>query len=189
MKQVQHIDLRVQKTQAAIKNTFKEMICEMDPHNITIKELTQRAKIHRKTFYLHYSSLEALFEDMLQDIANNYYNDIDQIAPPMPMSEVNRVFFTNLSRQDDYVQHLILAPSYSDFCNRLFSATLKHNRERYNPYAHLSEDQQNLVNTFLTHSSLDMYRQWLNDGRKMPLEEVIAFTNKLLCNGVEAILK
>lgn len=52
-----HVDLRVQKTREAIKNTFKEMICEMPAEKITVKELTDRARIHRKTFYLHYTTI------------------------------------------------------------------------------------------------------------------------------------
>ena len=43
-------DLRVEKTQHAIKETFKQMVLEMDASEITIKELTERAMIHRKTF-------------------------------------------------------------------------------------------------------------------------------------------
>ena len=53
-------DLRIRKTREAIHRTFKEMICEMDYDQITIKELTQRAQINRKTFYLHYTGLDAL---------------------------------------------------------------------------------------------------------------------------------
>lgn len=90
------IDLRVKKTRAAIKNTFKDMICEMNPFEITIKELAERAQIHRKTFYLHYTSIEALFEDMLGDIADAYYKKIDAVPLPMPMLEVNRVFLSFL---------------------------------------------------------------------------------------------
>jgi AcrR family transcriptional regulator len=63
--QERHVDLRIQKTREAINNTFKKMVCEMDATKITVKELTERARIHRKTFYLHYTSIEALFEDML----------------------------------------------------------------------------------------------------------------------------
>ena len=44
-------DLRVVKTKEIIRNTFKNMILEMDYDYITIKELTERAKINRKTFY------------------------------------------------------------------------------------------------------------------------------------------
>ena len=46
-------DLRVQRTRQFIRKTFEEMICEMDYEQISIKELAQRAKINRKTFYLH----------------------------------------------------------------------------------------------------------------------------------------
>lgn len=50
-------DLRVLKTRTAIKNTFKEMVMEMNASDIQIKELTERAMIHRKTFYLHYTCI------------------------------------------------------------------------------------------------------------------------------------
>ena len=48
-------DLRVRKTKEAIRTAFQGMICEMDYDQITVKELTARAQINRKTFYLHYN--------------------------------------------------------------------------------------------------------------------------------------
>ena len=66
-------DLRVIKTRKAIKDTFKEMIMEKDASEITVKELTDRAMIHRKTFYLHYTSIEALYEDILSELSKDYY--------------------------------------------------------------------------------------------------------------------
>ena len=47
-------DRRVLRTRAVIKETAKQMICEMDAEKITVKALAERAGIHRKTFYLHY---------------------------------------------------------------------------------------------------------------------------------------
>lgn len=46
-------DLRVSKTKQSLRGTFREMICEMDLGEITIKELTARSQINRKPFYLH----------------------------------------------------------------------------------------------------------------------------------------
>lgn len=183
------MDLRVRKTREAIKNTFKAMVCEMDASKITVKELTERARIHRKTFYLHYTSIEALFEDMLQEAANNYFAEIDQVPPPMPMEEVNRVFFTYLSKQDAFTERLICAESYRNFCNKLFTAALKHNRNRYNPYAHLPEAEQNIVNVFTSQSSLDIYRQWVADGKQVPLQRLIELSGMLLSHGTEAVIK
>ena len=56
-------DLRVIRTRKAIREAFCSMIMEMDYSDITIKELTRRAMINRNTFYLHYSSIEALLQE------------------------------------------------------------------------------------------------------------------------------
>ncbi len=67
------VDLCVRKTREAIMNTFKEMICEMPVEKITVRELTDRARIHRKPFYLHYTTIEALYQDMMSKIADGYF--------------------------------------------------------------------------------------------------------------------
>lgn len=41
-------DLGVRKTKEAIRNAFKNMICEMDYGQMTIKKLVYRAQINRK---------------------------------------------------------------------------------------------------------------------------------------------
>jgi AcrR family transcriptional regulator len=161
----------------------------MDTSKITVKELAERARIHRKTFYLHYTSIEALFEDMLQEAANQYFAEIDKVPLPMPMTEVNRVFFKFLAKQDEFTERLICAESYRPFCSKLFMMALKHNRQRFNPYAHLPEEEQNIVNTFTSQSSLDMYRQWVKDGKKIPLERLIELTGMLLSSGTKSVTK
>ena len=189
MKQVSRkTDLRVIKTRVAIKNTLKEMICEMSPSEISIKELTLRAMIHRKTFYLHYTSIEALFEDMLTDVANAYFKKIDTVPLPMPMEEVNRVFFEFLANSEPYVERLMCAPEYQNFADRAFHQSfLVHNRSRYNPYEKYSPLEQNIINTFLTSSSVAMYRQWVADGKQIALEDLIALSGKMLTAGANSV--
>jgi len=190
MEQAEKVDLRVKKTNAAIKRAFIEMIMEMNPADMTVKELADRAQIHRKTFYLHYTCIEALFQDMIQDISNAYYREIDQIPANMPMKEVNRVFFEFFSRQEPYVERLMCAPDYQEFFDKTLRVTLmQHNRARHNPYAYLPQDEQNIVNIFLTKSSSNMYRQWASDGKRIPLERIIALTGELLTHGIEDLAK
>jgi AcrR family transcriptional regulator len=190
MEQTEKTDLRVKKTSAAIKKAFIEMIMEMDPADITVKELTERAQIHRKTFYLHYTCIEALFKDMIQNIANAYYKEIDQIPASMPMQEVNRVFFRFFSHQEPYVERLMCAPAYQEFFDRTLRVTLmQHNRARHNPYAYLPREEQNIINIFLTKSSDNMYRQWVADGKKISLERITALTGELLTRGIKDLAK
>lgn len=185
----QHIDLRVQKTRKAIKNTFKEMICQMDANKITVKELTDRAKIHRKTFYLHYTCIEALFEDMLQEIVNGYFEEVNKLDSNFDMSKINEIFFKYYSKQEKYVEKLICAPSYRDFCDKLFSVALKHNLDKFNPYINLSEVQQDLINTFLVSSSTEIYRWWVATKKQLTLDEVISLSSNLLNSGVSQYIR
>ena len=57
-------DARFIKNEEKIIETFKQMAMEMNFENITVKELTQRAKINRKTFYLHYANIEYLVKSL-----------------------------------------------------------------------------------------------------------------------------
>ena len=80
------------------------------------------------------------------------------------------------------------APEYQEFFDKTLRVTLmQHNRARHNPYAHLPKEEQNIVNIFLTKSSNNMYRQWAADGKKIPLERIIALTGELLTHGIEKL--
>lgn len=180
-------DLRVMKTQAAIKKTFKEMVMEMDASQITIKELTDRAVIHRKTFYLHYTTIEALYEDILKELSEGYYKEIDLLSPDAPFTEVNRVFFNFLAVQEPFMEKVICEESYRTFADRLFTSMLVHNRARKNPYAAYTQAQQNIINTFLGVTSVNMYRRWIYDKKELPLEELISLSSQLFMNGISSI--
>ena len=64
MANTERYDRRVERTRNAIITAFKEMIVEKEFKEITIKELAERANINRKTFYLHYESMEEILFDL-----------------------------------------------------------------------------------------------------------------------------
>lgn len=182
-------DLRVVKTGEAIKNAFKAMICEMPAEKITVKELTERARIHRKTFYLHYNSIEALYEEMLKIIAEGYYEEMDRLSIPYSFKEVNRVFFTYFPAREKYVERLMCDESYGSIINRLFAQTLRHNLDRYDPYAVFNEPTRNLINVYFVTASLEMYRQWVRDGKKLPVDELAEVTGSLMDEGISGLMR
>lgn len=57
-------DLRVRKTQAAIKNAFLTLLDKKLFKDITVKEITQAAPCNRNTFYLHYTDKYDLMEKL-----------------------------------------------------------------------------------------------------------------------------
>lgn len=57
-------DKRTVKTLAAIRKALNELIIEQDDVMFTIKEIAAKADINRKTFYLHFNSIEDLYADL-----------------------------------------------------------------------------------------------------------------------------
>ena len=93
MKKDGSADLRVVKTEEAIQKAFKEMICEMDYENLTVKELTERARINRKTFYLHYESLDELLLKLQEEIAANFIRREISYRSMEDIRSITRTFF------------------------------------------------------------------------------------------------
>ena len=54
------MDMRVKKTEDSIEQAFLDLRRQKPLEKITVKELCQRAAIHKSTFYGHYEDLYAL---------------------------------------------------------------------------------------------------------------------------------
>ena len=61
-------DLRIKKTKNAVHNAFFELLEEKGYRNITIKDISERAMINRKTFYFHYDTKEELYNEIMTEI-------------------------------------------------------------------------------------------------------------------------
>ena len=59
-------DPRSQRTEAQIFSAFDELLSEKELSKITVTMLTKRAGISRKTFYLHYGSIDDLVDELLR---------------------------------------------------------------------------------------------------------------------------
>lgn len=60
-------DRRVVRTKAALTAALFELLAEKDFSKISITELTRRADVDRKTFYLHYQSVDELLEEFYEE--------------------------------------------------------------------------------------------------------------------------
>ena len=65
-------DRRIRKTKKAITNAFAELMMEKEIQNITVRELTEKADIHRATFYSHYQDIYDLYEQISQNVIDEF---------------------------------------------------------------------------------------------------------------------
>lgn len=72
------MDIRIEKTEKAIKNAFMELRSKKALEKITIKELCQLACINKSTFYSHYEDIYALSDALEGETVMSIVNSISQ---------------------------------------------------------------------------------------------------------------
>ena len=189
MEQVKKEDLRVRKTRKAIHNAFKEMICEMDYDQITIKELTQRAQINRKTFYLHYASLDDLLEEFQEEIADHFISRKVSYSNMKDIRDLIRVFYEHAANMPLLHERIMCSGSYRPIWDKINKRIMDYRRETNRGVFGLDEYSENLVFAYYGANSSLLFRQWVADGKKLSLEELIVIATRLICNGMSSVVK
>lgn len=64
-------DLRVVKTKRNIKKVMQELLQKKPAEKITVTELASLAMINKGTFYLHYSDISELYQEIIHDFLEN----------------------------------------------------------------------------------------------------------------------
>lgn len=187
MKRDTQNDLRYIKTEALIQNTFREMLQEMDFTEVTIQELVLRAQINRKTFYLHYQSLDELIRKLQIDLLTKLFQTLPEEGFPDSLEALIEKLFLFLANADDIdskiisIQNHLLSGKSPQDCLKTKMLQYFSSYERFSNY---TEEEANIFVSYLYGSFVMVYSQWIIDGRKIPIETVTRLTIKLISQGV-----
>ena len=179
-------DLRVQKTISALKKAFEELICEKDYDSIKVTELCQRSMINKKTFYHYYPSLDDLLAEMQAELSTAYLERVKDCRLPRDVAKVNRVFFEYSAEQGLAYEKITCATgAYSQTRQEMIDRVIAETWGESEAFRTLNPSQQRMVLNFISTVSVGCYREWVADGKQMPLEEVIQLSTTLMCGGLD----
>ena len=182
-------DLRVIRTRKAIRDAFCDMIMEMDFQDITIKELTRRAMINRNTFYLHYESLEALLQELQDEIAGEFIEKQVSYTKMADIRRMIRVFFEHMSTQSPLQDRLLCSGNYQFFYDRVNQQVMGHRKLMNRGAFGMDEASENIIFAYYGSITAILYRQWVADGKQLSLEAVIHLSTRLICEGMSSVVK
>lgn len=74
-----NLDLRVIKTKENIRESMLELLSKKSIYEITVKEICDRAKCSRNTFYLHYPYKEILYEEIIDECIEKVHEGFSPI--------------------------------------------------------------------------------------------------------------
>lgn len=182
-------DLRVRRTIESIKQAFEEMICEMNYEDITVKELCDRARINKKTFYYYYPSLDDLTAELQSVMSQGYLERIADYKIPDDLDKINREFFLFSVSQGEMYEKITCSSRYSMIRDKMIDNVMASTWEKASLIRLLEEPKRNILLKFIQTVSVEIYCQWVADGKKIPLEQVIELSNQLLCSGVNKFVE
>ena len=108
------MDIRIEKTEKAIRNAFIELRSGKPLEKITVKELCQLAYINKSTFYSHYEDIYALSDALELETVASITNSI------------SRSYEYSAENLDVFTRELCLAFSaHTSLINILFSGKEK----------------------------------------------------------------
>lgn len=184
-------DLRVQKTIDSINQTFEQMLIEMDYKDITVKELIERARINKKTFYRYYNCIDDLLAEKQEMITTECLQKISGYKIPDELDKIIQAQFLFFHTRGGLYEKVICCGSgvtgldYSRIC----SITKKRYWEKSPKIMAYSQEARDMLLKFINRNVIAFYSDWYFGGKKEPIEEMTATAVTLICAGVTGMIK
>lgn len=113
-------DRRVRKTNRALRNGLAELMVDKNLRNITVRELTDKADIHRSTFYAHYKDIYDLYEQIEYAVVDEL-NEIIMKNYSQPPSNFYTILINYIVENKQLCHMLFGKNQEGNFLNRLIT--------------------------------------------------------------------
>lgn len=185
-------DRRVVRTRKAIRQAFLELMQETDYQKISITAIARKADIDRKTFYLHYDSIESLVDEIIQDEADRIVDAcVDSLSgTPSTLVVIDLIKQLSIGLAPDMKSTKRIASHipYELVMKKLegsLTASLIENDvlglSAMGPYL-------NFCVAFFSAGLVAVTRRWILEDSEIPLEDLAEVTRVAASSGIEGIL-
>ena len=177
-------DLRVRRTLASIRKAFYELVLEKNYNEISITELTEHAGINRKTFYLHYSSLDDLVSEIEDEIVSEILEKVGKNAENLDLAGCIGNFYYFLESCNEDQQKLLCDSHYSFFYEAVTDAVLQ--SRAFSKFFDMT-DYPSIVRSY-TISITFIYRDWAMHNRPLDIDVLIQQASNIVEHGYAGII-
>ena len=183
-------DRRVIKTRAAIKAALEKLVKERGMDKLTVSALAREANIDRKTFYLHYDSIDDLIDCAASDMVEDIISTIDpDLLSTNPQEQVRKTLaHVNKKISDDVELYAYMANNLSmDFVLGHIERALVHYAKTIGverlPRNLLADGDPGYYRPrFYLAGAVSVYSEWLCSDRTRPIEDVAEVVADALIN-------
>lgn len=191
------LDRRIVRSRNAILSAFERLLMEKPLADITVSAIAREANVDRKTFYVHFGTVDGLLDAIAVDVVEMIVDSVEKTLSSMGsdtneralgaavsfFKTVNEALCNNLVLNRQSIENIPL----DDFMARLRVPLEREIAERDLLPEGLKDEMFDYYLAFLLSGIIGIYRTWaLSDG-SVPIERVSAVANDLALNGLSSL--
>lgn len=194
-------DKRVARTEKAIRAAFFKLLEDVDYEKISVSALAREAGVDRKTFYLHYKSIDALADELLRErarlltralIDGLHARERGSVVEPLKIAELFSAMWGELSqdgpRMRSQMRHLPIEMVLDRLPDMLTEAFIEDGRLAGEISVGMPKCYERLCAAFAGAGMIALFRRWLLDEpEEASLESVAKLSEVLVFDGLHGV--
>lgn len=181
-------DRRVTRTKAALTAALFELLGEKDFSKISITELTRRADVDRKTFYLHYQTIDEILEEFYEDALRTLHEAVEREgifqAESIDMVAFFRVLCDLANKDMPLFRRLAQGGGYTYFIERIRALLREGMEDYFRRRGGYSETELRLLGEFYAAAIMRVYFLWLKGEVDMDEAHLAELVGQLVSGAV-----
>lgn len=172
-------------TKEIFKNTLLELMKEKSITEITVREICEKADMNRSTFYLHYTDVF----NLLNEVEDSILSEMKSMIEPVYLDresfiEYIAIFLKKIKDNKDTFEVLLCDPNYGSFRNKFIAALLEKTRHKLheddNPY-------ENYTYRFMLHGGAHVVMEWIHSDFELTENEMARLFRDLSMSTLKCI--
>lgn len=186
-------DKRALRTQKAIKEAFEALVVERPLAEITVKLLAETADINRKTFYLHYDSINDLLNAYTIRISDRLVTILKKRSFKQVIYEQAGYFFDHLQEvlheHDAFAHALLSNDDYSQFTQKITHNVTDQLAEIIQHAYHMNDQDATITAHFMVDNTLSLLQLSLRKPGLLTTAELRGYVIRLNKNGLSSFIQ
>lgn len=186
-------DRRVKRTKRAIHDAVLKLLNEEDLDRITVTAVAREADIDRKTFYLHYASVDEVLDEIIrEDVEGVMGMWRSEVKEQSSLEETAKGFTSasilimqSIELNGQMLDHMDADQLLSKVEAPLIDSIVEDDTLGL---ASALGPQLPYAVSFFCSGLLAVLRRWLKEDSEIPLEELISMSSTAIVAGIEGIL-
>lgn len=172
------LDPRVTRTRKMLRDALVALLEEKSYDRITIADITGRATVNRKTFYLHYETKDHLLQSVTDGILDELFGEakaaqpIDLSIDEMQSYIAGRIF-AYVKKHRTFFEVMFERRAMTDFVQYMKRYFARFYEEKF---ADIDESrlpvQKDVIASYIGSAYVGVIHGWLNDGMRQSPEEM-----------------